>query len=94
MEAIEEEEPPQPAELDVELLPDTPGNQSGDRDSYDLTILHFNDVYDMDPSTKGPVGGAARCGPPFFCQTLQGKWRVVMLETCKKTWKLPGSLSF
>lgn len=20
----------------------------------------------MDPSTKGPVGGAARCGPPFF----------------------------
>ena len=51
MEAIEEEEPPQPSELDVELLPDTPGNQSGERDSYDLTILHFNDVYDMDPST-------------------------------------------
>ncbi|KAL6088305.1 hypothetical protein STEG23_017754, partial [Scotinomys teguina] len=69
MEAMEEEEaptlaPPQPAELDQELSPVPRGNQSGDMDSYDLTILHFNDVYDVDPSTEEPVGGAARCGPP------------------------------
>lgn len=66
MEALEEEAstlaPSQPA--DEELCPGTRGNQSGGMDSYDLTILHFNDVYDVDPSAEEPVGGAARCGPP------------------------------
>ncbi|KAL1783642.1 hypothetical protein HispidOSU_024522, partial [Sigmodon hispidus] len=68
MEALAEEAAmlalPGPAELDEKLSPVTQGNQSGNVDSYDLTILHFNDVYDVDPSTEEPVGGAARCGPP------------------------------
>lgn len=76
IEAIEEEEPPQSTELDVELLPDTPGNQSGDRDSYNLTVLHFNDVYDLEPSTKEPVGGAARCGPSFLLPDPAGGMEV------------------
>lgn len=70
MEAHEEEAPavapPQLAKLGEELSLKTQGNQSGDMDSYNLTILHFNDVYDVDSSTEEPVGGAARCGPPSF----------------------------
>ncbi|XP_028638873.1 snake venom 5'-nucleotidase-like [Grammomys surdaster] len=64
MEAREEEAPalapPQPAKLSEVLSLKTQGNQSGDMDSYNLTILHFNDVYDVDSSTEEPVGGAAR----------------------------------
>ena len=31
-----------------------------------LTILHFNDVYNIESSTQEPVGGAAR-----FCTALK-----------------------
>lgn len=76
MEAPEEEAPslapPQPSKLGEELSLKTQGNQSGDMDSYNLTILHFNDVYDVDSSTEEPVGGAARCGPPSFLSDLGG----------------------
>ncbi|MEJ1275654.1 hypothetical protein NN561_006551 [Cricetulus griseus] len=73
MEAFEEEAPtlgpPQPASLDEELFRKT---RSGDMDSYDLTILHFNDVYDVDSHTEEPVGGAARCGPPSSLSDSEG----------------------
>lgn len=76
MEAHEEDAPalapPQPAKLGEELSLKTQGNHSGDMDSYNLTILHFNDVYDVDSSTEEPVGGAARCGPPSFLSDSGG----------------------
>lgn len=53
--------PPQPTSLGEELSRNI---LSGDMDSYDLTVLHFNDAYDVDSRTDEPVGGAARCGPP------------------------------
>ncbi|XP_012639516.1 snake venom 5'-nucleotidase-like [Microcebus murinus] len=63
MEAAEEAAavaPPQPSELVAEPSPVTWGDKSGDIAPYDLTILHFNDVYDVDPRPEEPVGGAAR----------------------------------
>lgn len=26
-----------------------------------VTILHFNDVYNIEPAARDPVGGASRC---------------------------------
>jgi hypothetical protein len=56
--------PPQPSELEAEPTPISWGDRSGALGPCDLTILHFNDVYDVDPRPEEPVGGAARCGPP------------------------------
>lgn len=68
MEATEKGAPavaaPHSTKRDEKLSPRTRGKQLGDMDSYDLTILHFNDVYDVDSRSEEPVGGAARCGPP------------------------------
>lgn len=47
----------------------------------DLTILHFNDIYDVETSTEEPVGGAARCGPPSFLSDLGRE-----MEGGKKAW--------
>uniref|UniRef100_A0A2K6G2M8 Ecto-5'-nucleotidase n=1 Tax=Propithecus coquereli TaxID=379532 RepID=A0A2K6G2M8_PROCO len=63
MEAAEEASavaPPQPSELEAAPSPVTWGDKSENIGPYDLTILHFNDVYDVDPRPEEPVGGAAR----------------------------------
>ncbi|KAM9254036.1 snake venom 5'-nucleotidase-like [Dugong dugon] len=63
MEAFEETSevaPHQPSELETESSLKTLGDTSGDIGPYDLTILHFNDVYDVDPKPEEPIGGAAR----------------------------------
>ncbi|XP_042547049.1 snake venom 5'-nucleotidase-like [Dipodomys spectabilis] len=52
--------PPQSSGLEAEPALVTWGERPGDLGPCDLTILHFNDVYDVDPRPEEPVGGAAR----------------------------------
>nr|XP_008260488.2 trifunctional nucleotide phosphoesterase protein YfkN isoform X1 [Oryctolagus cuniculus] len=52
--------PPQLLEAEAEHSLNTSGDRPGDVGPYDLTILHFNDVYEVDPRPEEPVGGAAR----------------------------------
>lgn len=49
-----------PEEVEAEPSPDTWGDRPGGVGVSDLTILHFNDVYEVDPRPEEPVGGAAR----------------------------------
>jgi len=37
-----------------------PGSDSSEEKANSLTIIHFNDVYNIEPREKDPVGGAAR----------------------------------
>ena len=48
---------------DGEMAPTAPPNMKEDQM---LTILHFNDVYNIESGTEEPVGGAAR-----FCTALK-----------------------
>ncbi|XP_043833537.1 mannosylglucosyl-3-phosphoglycerate phosphatase-like [Dromiciops gliroides] len=51
---------PPPLEPEVEVSPLATEVLCIENGPSDLTILHFNDVYDVDPRVEEPVGGAAR----------------------------------
>ncbi|VTJ89858.1 Hypothetical predicted protein, partial [Marmota monax] len=74
-------------------LPQSPELSScpGDISPCDLTILHFNDVYDVDPSPEEPVGGAARCGRHLPLSDSGGVKRDMWpSKPIKNAWKLAG----
>ncbi|XP_072461140.1 mannosylglucosyl-3-phosphoglycerate phosphatase-like [Notamacropus eugenii] len=52
--------PAPPSEPEMEVSPLSSGVLCMENGPCDLTILHFNDVYDVDPRVEEPVGGAAR----------------------------------